>query len=148
VKGAVTSFLCGSLFGLGLALSGMTDTRRVLGFLDIWGAWDPALLLVMGGAVVVTLVSFRRVLRRAHPLFADAFHLPQNRQIDLRLLSGAAIFGIGWGVYGYCPGPALSALTYGHQGTMLFVGAMVAGMWLASLVKPRPIGQGISSPTS
>lgn len=130
---ALAALACGLLFGAGLALSGMTDTAKVLGFLDLFGNWDPDLAFVMGGAVAVTLVSFRFILR-SRPLLAPNFSLPGARELDARLLGGAALFGIGWGVYGYCPGPALSALTYLETNTVIFVLAMLAGMALASQV--------------
>lgn len=129
----LAALACGLLFGTGLALSGMTDTAKVLGFLDLFGAWDPDLVFVMGGAVCVTLVSFRFVLR-GRPLLAPGFSLPTRRDVDPRLLGGAALFGIGWGVFGYCPGPALSALVYLDVTTAVFVVAMLAGMALAGLI--------------
>lgn len=128
----LAALACGLLFGVGLALSGMTDTAKVLGFLDLFGAWDPDLVFVMGGAVCVTLVSFRFVLR-GRPLMATSFSLPTRHDIDPRLLGGAALFGMGWGVFGYCPGPALSALAYLDVKTAVFVVAMLAGMALAGL---------------
>ncbi len=133
----LAGLLCGLLFGLGLAVSGMTDTHRVLGFLDLFGAWQPALIFVMGSALVVTLLGFRLVLRQRQPLFAPSFYLPTTRDIDGRLVGGAALFGIGWGIYGYCPGPAISSLFYAETNTVYFVLAMVAGMWLASLLERR-----------
>jgi uncharacterized membrane protein YedE/YeeE len=129
---ALAALLCGLLFGVGLALSGMTDTAKVLGFLDIFGNWVPDLAFVMGGAVAVTSLLFTLVLRRGRPLFADAFSLPASRLIDGRLLGGAAIFGIGWGLYGYCPGPGLTAMVYGHSGPFVFVAAMLVGMAIAA----------------
>jgi uncharacterized membrane protein YedE/YeeE len=131
---AVAALVVGLIFGFGLALSGMTDTNKVLGFLDLTGAWNPALMFVMGSAVVVTLIAFRFVLRRSRPILADTFSLPAKRAIDPRLLTGAAIFGIGWGIYGYCPGPALTALLYGHIDTGLFVLSMLAGMTISSRI--------------
>ena len=95
----------GALFGLGLAMAGMTDARRVLGFLDLFGAFDPTLLFVLGGAVATTVLLFGLVLRRDAPVFAEAFQLSDLRAVDRRLLGGAALFGIGWGLAGYCPGP-------------------------------------------
>lgn len=130
---ALAGLLCGLLFGLGLAVSGMTDTHRVLGFLDLFGSWQPALVFVMGSAVVVTLLGFRLVLRQRRPLFAPGFHLPGTRHIDARLIGGAALFGIGWGLYGYCPGPAVTSLVYGDPQTIYFLFAMIAGMTLISL---------------
>jgi uncharacterized protein len=130
----VIALLCGLVFGVGLAVSGMTDTAKVLGFLDVFGNWVPDLAFVMGGAVCVTLLAFPRVLRRAKPLLSARFWLPVNKAIDTRLLSGAGIFGVGWGIYGYCPGPALSALLYLDYKTAVFVTAMLVGMALANKV--------------
>ncbi len=130
---SLAALACGLLFGAGLALSGMTDTAKVLGFLDLFGSWIPDLVFVMGGAVCVTLVSFRFILRR-RPLLAPDFSLPERKDLDGRLLGGAALFGIGWGVFGYCPGPALSALVYLDVKTVSFVLAMLAGMAAAGLV--------------
>ncbi|HEY7773265.1 MAG TPA: DUF6691 family protein [Marinagarivorans sp.] len=121
--------VAGLLFGVGLAASGMTDPAKVLGFLDIFGDWVPDLAFVMGGAVLVTLVSFRFILKRQAPVCDTTFHVPNNTTIDKKLLIGAALFGIGWGIYGYCPGPALGALVYLKQNTVIFVVAMLAGMW-------------------
>jgi uncharacterized membrane protein YedE/YeeE len=135
VKGFI-ALLCGLVFGTGLAVSGMTDTAKVLGFLDLFGNWVPDLAFVMGGAVCVTLVAFRFVLKRKQPLLAPDFKLPLNTTIDGRLLGGAAVFGVGWGIYGYCPGPALSALVYQDGKTVLFVIAMLAGMALANKASP------------
>lgn len=131
------ALLCGLLFGAGLAMSGMTDTAKVLGFLDLFGAWDPALMFVMGGAVAATLVGFRFVLKCHSPVCEDRFQLPANRSIDGKLLAGAGLFGIGWGIYGYCPGPAMSALVYLDIKTFAFVAAMLAGMAVVALVQKR-----------
>ena len=130
----IVALLCGLVFGIGLAVSGMTDTAKVLGFLDLFGNWVPDLAFVMGGAVCFTLVAFRFVLKREQPLLTPAFSLPTSSAIDRRLLGGAAIFGIGWGVYGYCPGPAISALVYLDGKTVIFVFAMLIGMALANRV--------------
>lgn len=127
------AFASGALFGVGLALSGMTDARRILGFLDVAGDFDPTLAFVLGGAVATTLLLFRPVLRRGRPLFADDFPLSQLRQVDSRLLAGAALFGIGWGLAGYCPGPALASLGVGSSEAAWFVPAMVAGIVLQRL---------------
>lgn len=128
----LAALLCGLVFGVGLAVSGMTDTGKVLGFLDVFGQWVPDLAFVMGGAVLVTLAAFPLVLRRTKPLLAARFFLPGNSVIDGRLLGGAAIFGVGWGIYGYCPGPALAALVYLDWKTAVFVVAMLLGMALAN----------------
>lgn len=128
----LTALVCGLIFGAGLAMSGMTDTAKVIGFLDIFGEWVPDLGFVMGGAVLVTVVAFRLVLRRDNPILADSFALPTNTAIDGRLLGGAALFGVGWGIYGYCPGPAISALVYLNTDTVIFVAAMLVGMVIAN----------------
>lgn len=122
--------VAGLLFGAGLAASGMIDPARVLGFLDPFGRWDPTLAVVLVGAVAVS--GCGTLLRRAmaRPVFADRFDLPQSRRIDARLVLGAAIFGVGWGLAGFCPGPALADLSLGVPGAFVFVGCMLAGMWL------------------
>ncbi len=130
----LVALLAGLVFGFGLALSGMTDTNKVLGFLDLTGAWNPALIFTMGSAVAVTLIAFRFVLRRSRPILTETFFLPTRSAIDWRLVVGAAIFGMGWGIYGYCPGPALTALVYGEADTILFVIAMVVGMGISSRI--------------
>lgn len=129
------ALITGLLFGAGLALSGMTDPAKVLGFLDIAGEWIPDLAFVMGGALVVTLGATPLVLGRARPLLADAFRLPINKTIDAQLLIGGVIFGIGWGLWGYCPGPAMASLAYGEPTTLIFVAAMLVGMWLDGKLK-------------
>ncbi len=134
---SLVALACGIVFGAGLAMSGMTDTAKVLGFLDLFGDWVPDLAFVMGGAVCVTLVAFRVILKRTTPLLEAEFSLPTKTALDGPLLAGAAIFGIGWGVYGYCPGPALSALVYLDGKTFMFVVAMLTGMALANLAGDR-----------
>lgn len=124
------ALLAGLVFGAGLILSGMTDPTVVLGFLDVAGVWNPSLAFVMGGAVGVTLVGFRLVARRPAPLCDVQFHLPQKRTLDARLLIGAALFGVGWGLSGYCPGPALTDLLAGNAEAGIVVAAMLAGAWL------------------
>lgn len=131
MKGLI-ALACGIIFGVGLAMSGMTDTAKVIGFLDIFGQWVPDLAFVMGGAVLVTVTLFRFVLRRKAPLLANSFALPTTTTLDARLLSGAALFGIGWGIYGYCPGPAIAALAYLNVDTAIFVVAMLAGMTISN----------------
>ncbi|TVR84575.1 MAG: YeeE/YedE family protein [Rhodospirillales bacterium] len=118
----------GLLFGAGLSVSAMINPAKVLNFLDIAGTWDPSLLLVMAGAVAVTFAGYRLVLRRDRPLLETSFAVPTRRDLDPALIGGAALFGIGWGLGGYCPGPAISGLAYGAAETLAFVGAMVAGM--------------------
>jgi len=121
------ALLTGFLFGLGLGVSQMIDRDRVLGFLDVTGVWDPTLLFVLGGAVGVTVIAFRFVLRRSHPIWADKFYLPTKTDIDRPLVIGAAIFGVGWGISGYCPGPGITALVLGIWNPVLFVLALIAG---------------------
>jgi uncharacterized membrane protein YedE/YeeE len=123
----LVSLVAGVVFGLGLAVAEMTNPLKVLDFLDLAGNWDPSLAFVMGGAVMVTLVAFRFVLRRAVPLYGERFHLPTLTQLDRKLLGGAALFGIGWGLAGYCPGPALATILSGNSETWLFVPAMLVG---------------------
>lgn len=128
---ALAGYLAGLMFGLGLAISGMTDPTRVIGFLDVVGPWDPTLIFVLGGAVVTTFIGYRLVWRRQMPLFASRFQLPTRRDLDTRLLGGAALFGIGWGLSGYCPGPAVASLPGASWPLAAFLVAMVVGWWLA-----------------
>jgi uncharacterized membrane protein YedE/YeeE len=139
----LASFASGLIFGGGLALAGMTRPDKVLGFLDISGAWDPSLLFVLGAAVSVTLAGFRFVLRRPQPLLADRFHLPLRDAVDLPMVAGATIFGIGWGIGGYCPGPAVAALAAPGPEAMIFLPAMLLGMALQRFIERRqPAGAG------
>lgn len=120
----------GFLFGMGLTVSGMTDPQRVRGFLDIFGDWDPTLAFVMGGAVLVMAATWRFQARMAKPVFGDKFSLPDRTDLDPRLLIGAVVFGIGWGVAGLCPGPAVASLALSPVHAIPFVAAMLAGMLL------------------
>jgi hypothetical protein len=124
----------GALFGAGLAISGMTNRFVVLGFLDVSGAWDPTLAFVMAGAVAVTAITFRFVRRMPGPALGGTFRLPARDDVDLRLLAGAALFGIGWGLAGFCPGPVLVGFTAGLTDAWIFVPAMFAGSFLAGKV--------------
>ncbi|SHL91536.1 DUF6691 family protein [Vreelandella subglaciescola] len=126
----LSGYIAGLLFGLGLAISGMTDPARVLGFLDVAGAWDPTLAFVLGGAVVTAFIGYRRVLRGSAPLFAPRFQLPTRQTLDTRLLGGAALFGIGWGLSGYCPGPAIASIATPSAPLIAMLVAMVAGWYL------------------
>ena len=133
MRTALTSIASGVLFGAGLALGGMTDPARVRGFLDIFGDWDPTLAFVMGGAVIVMAVAWRIVPRLAEQVFAGEFHLPTKSDLIPRLIGGAALFGIGWGIAGLCPGPGIAALVIEPVAAAIFVVAMLAGMavvWL------------------
>lgn len=133
-----TSFVIGLLFGLGLVVSQMLNPAKVLAFLDVFGDWDPSLALVMGGAVVAASVGFALAGRRAAPLWAPAFQIPTRRDLDARLITGAALFGIGWGLAGLCPGPAIAALPLGLWRSVVFVLAMLAGMALHRLIPVTP----------
>ena len=126
------ALITGLLFGLGLTVSGMSDPDKVIGFLDISGAWIPDLMFVMGGAVVTTAITTPIILKRPAPIFAEAFSLPISQIIDRKLIGGALVFGAGWGLSGYCPGPAVVSLIYGYHTTILFCLAMLVGMWLES----------------
>lgn len=125
------ALLSGLIFGAGLAISGMTNTFRVQGFLDIAGAWDPTLAFVMGGGLLVTFIGYKLVLRQPAPLFDDSFSVPTRTDIDKPLWIGAALFGVGWGLVGYCPGPAVAGLSYAYTPTLIFVPTMVVGLLLA-----------------
>lgn len=129
-----TSFVVGLLFGLGLVVSQMVNPAKVLAFLDVFGDWDPSLALVMGGAVAAASVGFAVAGRRATPLWAPAFQIPTRRDLDVRLITGAALFGIGWGLVGLCPGPAVAALPLGLWQVFVFVTAMLVGMALHRLL--------------
>lgn len=133
----LVALMAGILFGAGLAISQMINPAKVLAFLDVAGEWDPSLAFVMLGAVAVTAVGYRLVLRRHRPLLDDRFHLPTRRDIDARLIAGAAVFGAGWGLAGYCPGPALAGLAGGAAETLVFVIFMAGGMILTNQVEAR-----------
>lgn len=129
-KPSAAALLSGLLFGVGLGVSGMTLPSKVVGFLDVTGAWDASLAFVMMGAIAVHAVLYRLVRRRGSPLFDGVFHVPTRRELDGRLLLGAALFGVGWGLGGFCPGPALVSAASGAGAAILFVVAMLAGMLL------------------
>ena len=122
------TLISGLLFGFGLLLSGMADPAKVQNFLDLFGTWDPSLAFVMGGAIAVTMPGFWLVIRRNKPFFNDVFHLPSRTDLDARLITGSAIFGVGWGLGGFCPGPAMTALPLAAEGTLIFVATMLTGM--------------------
>ncbi|MFE1599028.1 DUF6691 family protein [Methylobacterium sp. ID0610] len=146
---AGAALAAGVVFGLGLSLSGMLDPVRVRGFLDVTGAWDPSLMAVLAGAVAVAALG--QVIRRRmdRPLLDERFALPTQRRIDARLLGGAALFGIGWGLAGFCPGPAVAALSTGAVPVVVFVLAMLAGMGAQALLRPArdPAPEGPAAPT-
>ncbi len=123
----LVALISGLLFGLGLSISQMVDRNRVIGFLDVTGNWDPTLIFVLGGAVGVTVISFRYVLPMKKPFFSDKFYLPTSKDIDLPLILGAGIFGIGWGLSGYCPGPAVTSLVQASINPFIFLCAFLVG---------------------
>ncbi len=130
--------LSGVIFGIGLGLSQMVNPEKVRNFLDFTGTWDPSLAFVMGGAVVVFFLAWRLALRSSRPLFDTRFRWPDKGAVlDARMLSGAAIFGVGWGLVGFCPGPAITSLSYLATQSAIFVAAMVAGSWLGGLWVPK-----------
>jgi uncharacterized membrane protein YedE/YeeE len=131
----VTAFIVGLVFGIGLIVAGMTDPAKVQGFLDLTGLWDPSLALVMGGAILVGLVAFRIAGKRERALLGDAMRLPTATQIDRRLVLGGLAFGAGWGLAGFCPGPALASLASGGAKVWIFTGAMMAGMVVFEVVE-------------
>jgi uncharacterized membrane protein YedE/YeeE len=135
MRHVVAGLATGLLFGAGLGLSGMTDPAVVLGFLDVAGAWNPALAFVMAGALAVTFVGYRLAWRRAAPFWAPRFQLPVATAIDRRLLAGAALFGIGWGIAGWCPGPALASLTAASVPLLAFLAAMLVGLTVVRVLR-------------
>ena len=129
-----SALAAGTLFGAGLTVSGMTDPQRVRGFLDLFGQWDPTLAFVMGGAVLIMAIAWRLRKRMGHPLFSERFVLPGRSDIDARLILGSALFGIGWGIAGLCPGPAIASLALAPAAVLPFVVAMLAGMAIHRLL--------------
>jgi uncharacterized membrane protein YedE/YeeE len=127
----------GLVFGLGILISGMGNPAKVLNFFDVPGTWDPSLAFVMGGALAVTAIGYRLALSRNRPVFDDAYRLPPISQIDLPLVSGAALFGIGWGIAGFCPGAVIPTLALGHAEPLIFFAAMVAGIFFMRLYRSR-----------
>ena len=131
------AFLAGAVFGVGLLVSGMADPAKVLGFLDLGGAWDPSLAFVMVGAILVGVIAFAAARRRSVSLLGLPLRMPTATRVDRRLAGGSLLFGIGWGLAGFCPGPALVALGMGEQKALVFVAAMLAGMGLFELLEAR-----------
>lgn len=131
----VLAGIVGLIFGTGIALSGMANPAKVLNFFDIAGTWDPSLAFVMGGALLVTAIGYRFVLKRDKPVCEAKFHLPTNRKLDTPLIAGSAVFGIGWGISGFCPGGAIPALGLGEVSAWAFVGSMLVGIFAARTVR-------------
>lgn len=130
MKAVLAAFAAGLVFAVGLALAGMTQPAKVVAFLDVFGRWDPSLAFVMGGAIAVYAAAYRLIRRRPTPVLDPTFHLPTKTRIEPRLMAGAALFGIGWGIAGYCPGPALTSLASGSRSAAILVAAMIVGMLL------------------
>jgi len=133
----ISEFVVGLLFGLGLMLSGMTDPSKVVGFLDLWGQWDPSLAFVMGGAILVGFFAFAVAKKRTTNFFGGALHLPPSTEIDKRLIWGNVMFGMGWGLAGFCPGPALVSMAAGQDKALVFVLSMIFGMIAYELIQRR-----------
>ena len=138
--GKLTAFIAGLIFGLGLLLAGMANPAKVLGFLDLAGAWDPSLALVMAAAIGVAVLPLTWAKRRSHSLLDAPMQLPVKRELDRRLIGGSLLFGIGWGIAGICPGPAVAILLTGHWQVLLFVAAMLLGMLLFEALERRERG--------
>jgi uncharacterized membrane protein YedE/YeeE len=131
----ITTYLIGLVFGIGISISGMANPAKVLNFFDIAGTWDPSLAFVMGGALIVTFIGYRLVLKQPSPMMSGAFQLPTRRDLDLPLIGGSAVFGVGWGIAGFCPGGALPTLGTGRTEVFIFVGALLAGIVVAKILK-------------
>lgn len=131
----VSAYLIGLIFGVGIMISGMANPAKVVNFFDVAGAWDPSLAFVMGGGLLVAFIGYRFVLRRAAPMLDTRFHLPTRKDLDLRLIGGSAIFGVGWGISGFCPGGALPALGSGRWEVAVYVVAVAAGIYLAKFLQ-------------
>ncbi len=136
LKNLVSIFL-GFLFGLGLAISEMINPQKIINFLDVFGNWDPSLLLVLASATTTTLISFRYILRREKPVLSDQFEIPKKNKLGVSLILGAIIFGIGWGLVGLCPGPAISAISFLNINVYLFVLFMFVGFYLGNFIQNR-----------
>lgn len=128
-------YLIGLVFGVGISISGMANPAKVLNFFDVAGTWDPSLAFVMGGALIVTFIGYRLVLKRSGPMFGQGFQLPTRRDLDLPLIGGSALFGIGWGIAGFCPGGALPAIGTGRSEVFIFMAALIAGIFAAKLLQ-------------
>ena len=129
--------LSGFVFGSGLVISGMSNPAKVLNFLDVFGTFDPSLIFVMGGAIIVVFLGYRIVLKRKAPFFDEAFQIPTRKDIDKNLLIGSALFGIGWGIGGFCPGPAVTALSMGSEGILYFFPSLIVGLWVSKMIKTK-----------
>src|SRR6056297_391848 len=137
----IITYLIGLIFGLGIMISGMANPAKVINFFDVAGSWDPSLIFVMGGALVVTFIGYRLIFGKgpAKPVMDDSFHVPQNRVIDARLLGGSAIFGVGWGIAGFCPGGALPAVGSLKPEVLIFTAALIAGIFIAKALQAQAL---------
>jgi uncharacterized protein len=148
----LAALACGLVFGLGLAISGMMNPAKVIGFLDVAGDWDPTLAFVMGGALLVAIPAYRVILRQRRPVLSGGFSLPAEEKLDAALIWGSCLFGVGWGLVGFCPGPAVAAMVTGLPAVLGFVAAMIGGMtlhaWLSAELtrRKRPSGDTVSDP--
>lgn len=131
----LVSYLIGLIFGVGISISGMANPAKVVNFFDFAGIWDPSLAFVMGGALAVTFVGYRIVFGRKSPLMASSFHLPTRRDLDMPLIGGSVMFGVGWGLAGFCPGGALPAIGTGRSEVFIFLAALIAGIFIANALK-------------
>ncbi len=146
MKKLVSTLFIGMVFGLGIAISGMANPAKVQNFFDLAGMWDPSLMFVMGGALTVAAIGYRIIFTsRKTPLFDEEFFLPKAKSIDKELIGGATIFGIGWGIAGFCPGGAIPTIALGHSGTYVFLAAMVVGMFAARQFRARQFADARSS---
>ncbi len=140
MKSLVSAFAVGIIFGTGIAISGMANPAKVLNFFDLAGTWDPSLIFVMGGALVTAAIGYAIVFKtRIKPIFDDVFAVPMTKDIDASLIGGSALFGVGWGIAGFCPGGAVPALGLGYSETFIFIAAMVAGIVLGRSLKARTL---------
>ena len=146
----LAALACGLVFGLGLAISGMMNPAKVIGFLDVAGDWDPTLACVMGGALLVSLPAYRVILKQRRPLLSGGFSLPAEEKLDASLIWGSSLFGVGWGLVGFCPGPAVAAIVTGLPAVLGFIAAMIAGMalhsWLSGELTRRKSPSGDTAP--
>jgi uncharacterized membrane protein YedE/YeeE len=141
----IGSYLIGLVFGIGISISGMANPAKVINFFDFAGIWDPSLAFVMGGAVIVAFFGYRYVLKAPTPFSGTKFHLPTNRDLDVKLLGGSAVFGVGWGIAGFCPGGALPAIGTGRIEVFVFVGAMLAGIAAAKMLQARMAAKAVAA---
>lgn len=137
MKQILSALFAGLVFGIGLSLSQMIDPNKVINFLDVAGNWDPSLLLVMGGAVITTAIAYRIIFKRQKPVFENQFNLPTAKTIDLKLIGGAILFGVGWGMIGFCPGPAIAGLGVWFYEPLIVVASIIAGIWIHQFALKR-----------